>query len=377
MAFGKDPRVLETVQSFRAEARNFEKERARNSGGTGGGARPTWIDQFKPSIDGTDKIRLLRGQYEVEYGDSNGQVLKRVQSFYPFIQHYHATREKYSICSAGPLANFKGKADPCRGCTQFWDEKMANKGTKKSGAMSRRDMYSFSILHYAPYAYVEQVDRDGKVRTNENGEPYMSWVRVFPHEMSKFAGREMREAHLLHWDMGYAHYSTLLEYDEEIGRSCRSCGGRNSIQLEAWTCTACGEALIERNTTYSPKEVKDLTSGEVRCAHCQHVGMLQEYVSCTQCKNGLRADIFDVDIEIKRKSDAQRGGNATQLIITSWSDPHPIDQRFTDIAKPMDLPKIFRPTPMEKQEDLFGPWASQSAGRQPVTVGSMSRPYNK
>ena len=381
MAYGKDPRVLEGVSSFRNEARNFENERARSPAGGTGGTRPTWIDSFKPQMDDEDRIRVIPGHYEVEVAVGTSaqdvKVEKRFQTFFPWHQHYHAIKEKYVTCSAGPLGGFKGKSDPCRACDQFWADKMANRGTKKQGPISRREMYSFTVLHYAPYAYIEQTDQNGAIRMNENtNEPYMNWVRVFPHELAKFAGREMRDAMVLHWDMGTAHYTTLREYDESIGKSCRCCGGRNTIQMEAWLCTnpACGEALIERGTTYSPKEVKELTQGEVRCAHCQQVVWLKEVISCTQCGSGQRADIFDVDMSVERVPDG-KGNKGTNLLITEWSEPRPIDARYTEIAKPMDLKKIFTPTPIAKQEELFGPYTPVNTGntRQPVTVGS--RPY--
>jgi hypothetical protein len=373
MAYGKDPSVLDNASNFGESARRYEREKAKPSSG-GGGSLPSFIDQFKPSKDEPDLIRIIPGQYEFEAAvgtnASDVRIVKRTEQFYPYVDHYNAVLKKGCICSAGILGSFKGKAEPCRACDQFWAEKVANRGTQKQPVMKRSDKYSFTVLHYAPYAFVEQTDyKTGAIRTNEQtGEPYMGWVRVHEYERAKFAGREMREAHVLHWDIGWGHYSTLLEINDQIGKSCRTCGGRNTIQMEAWTCTApgCGEALIEKGTTYKPAEIKELTQNDVRCAHCQQVMRLKEHVSCTQCGSGRRADITNVDINVKRQEEDSK------LLITEWSNPGPIDARFTDIAKPMDLKRFFTPTPVEEQIKRFGPWTGGTT-RQPATVGS--RPY--
>jgi predicted RNA-binding Zn-ribbon protein involved in translation (DUF1610 family) len=374
-SFGKDPANLPSTGNFGHDARFNEANKPRPQGG--GGGKPTWIDNFKPSTAEADVVRVLKGQYEVDVavGDNNTvQVVKKTLTYYPWTEHFHGGLRKGCTCSAGPLAMFKDKRQPCRACDIFW----ANKSKGKKNPMSRREMYSFSVLHYAPYTLMEQVDKDGKIRCNDEGEPYMNWVRrtKFEVQQDQAGGREVRDAHLLHWDIGYGHWGTLLEYDKEFGKSCRSCGGRDTIQMEAWTCPHCGEALIEPNSTYTQAEIDEITNKEVRCAHCQQVGRLTEYVSCTNCANGRRADIFDVDMGVKRVADA-KGGNQTTLMVTSWSNPRPIDARFTELAKPLNLSKVFVPTPMEVQEELFGAGAPNPGARQPVTtVGGHSRPFN-
>ena len=386
MAYGKDKSQLSNVPNFRAAAQNYEQHKARPP--SGGGGRPTWIDKFNPSTDTPDEIRILRGNYEVLIGVQTGvpptySIEKQILPYYPFVEHFHGGLKRGCVCSAGPFAAFKDKRDECPGCDQHWAERSANRGTKNKGAMARRDMYSFSVLHYAPYAYIEQRDRDTmQIRTDDNGKPYMEWVRILPNERNdpKFQGKEKRDAHVLHWDIGFGHWNTLLEYDKEIGQSCRACGGRDTIVLEAWLCPACGTDLIDPNTTtYKPEELADLLKGEVTCASCKEVVRLTEAISCKGCNNAERADIFDVDMRVKRVAPPD-GGNQTTLMVPGWSNPRGIDQRFVDLAKPLDLKKIFTPTPPDKQREIFkmaegsSPAIAQAGGRSPV-VGGHSRPY--
>lgn len=383
-SFGKDPSQLGRVQNFRNQAQHYEKSKAHSGGGSKFGP-PTWLNKFNPSYDDPDEIRVVRGDYEVLVGLQDATVDKQVLPYFPFVEHFHGGLKKGSVCSAGPLGSFKDKRDPCIACDLYWAERSANRGTKKQGAVSRRDMYSFSVLHFAPYAYIEQVDRETlKIREDSEGKAYMAWERILPNEVNhpKFQGKERRDAHMLHWDIGFGHWNTLLAYDKEIGKSCRACGGRNTIKTEAWLCPACGEALIEPgNTTYTPQEVEQLTTDDVTCAHCHQVIRMNELISCRGCAQGVRADIFDVNMSVKRVKDP-KGGNQSTLMVTGWSDPCGIDQRFTDIAKPLDLKKIFTPTSIELQSEIYrtGPGAPApvaASGRTPITVGQHSRPFSK
>lgn len=365
MAFGKDDRNLNSMPSFRQQARGYNAQRPKFTGGGGGFA---FRDRFQPSTDEPDEVRVLKGNYEVKIGQQDGSIITQTLFYYPYIEHFNATLKKGGQCSAGPLGMFKGKGEPCLGCDQFWADKNAG---RKNGPMSRRELWAFTVLHYATYAKVPQVDRTtGQTKTNDQGVAYTNWERVLPHERLKFQGMEMRDFNVMHWSLGFGHSQVLMDYDKEIGRSCSSCGGRDSIVCEAWTCGHCGEALIEPSTTtLSPKEIDEFTSKPVRCAACGTEGMLQEIISCQRCPNAKRAEIFDVDIRVKRVQPPDNT-NQTKLIVTGWSDPRPIDVRFAEFAKPLALDKIFAPTPIEKQQEMWG-----GGSRAPVTGQQLSRQY--
>lgn len=369
MAYGKDPKVLDEIPSFRQSSALEESLRPKRGGGGGGGVRPYYFDTFKPSHDQPDTIRVIQGKYDCLIGTQDGElVMQPGLSYYSYIEHYHATARRSIICSAGPFGAFKGKAEPCYGHEMFWADKSAG---KKNGPMSMSEKKSFSVLHYATYARTEQIGPDGKEKRNSEGEPYMEWVRVLDHErnLPKYASKEKVEARMLHWDMNYSHWNTLLDYAKEIGKSCVSCQSRDTVSWDAWVCENCGEALIEKlTTTLSPKEIDEITLSKVRCGKCTHVGYLQEILSCSSCPKGKRAEIFDVDMYVKVVADPTGRSKATTLAITGWSNPRPVDARFADIAKPLDLPKIFTPTPYEKQLQIFGAAPSDTSTRQPVTV---------
>lgn len=396
MSFGKgnaDPRM----GSYRQKAVHHQQQRTQRRSGGGGGF--TFIDQFKPDYDVPDIIRIIPGDYEVKTATQDGSIELDRQPYFPFGEHFHATLERGSVCSAGPLYAWKDKKDPCYACDLFWQGMTTgNDGKKKRGPMSRRDMVSFTVVHFHGYHKVEQVDRNsGQVRMNKNtNEPYWNWVRCEGGKACTMcvAGKEKRMAHRMHWDLGTAHFGTLWEYEREIGKGCVTCGGRSTIEWDALVCRSCGEPKVVREeTTMKPKEVDELFTSVNKCANpqCGFEGFLDEIISCQNCtpmgRNPSRATLFDVDIHVKRQK-SNEGAVGSTLMITQWSEPRAIDQQFTDLAKPMDLQKIFSPTPLDAQANIYNLTADKLAalkagqqlpsGRQPSTANDpadQSRPY--
>jgi hypothetical protein len=311
------------------------------------------VNEFKPSLDYPDTIRVIRGSYTVQIPDELGVICDTTLSYYPYIEHFHGLLKKGGVCSAGPLHAFKNQRQPCLGCDKFWEQR--EMGNKK-GAMGKREMYALTVMHFAPYAKVEQLDFHTKqVRRNSKGEPYMEWVQMLPHERMKFQGREMREWNLMHWSLGFGHMTSLTDYAKTaIGQSCKNCGGVGCIIPVALTCRNCGNALLEyESTSLNPKQIDAMVDNAVKCPHCGFNDMLNEYINCSKCGNGARADIYDVNIQLKKVQPSD-GSNNNMLNCQGHSNPGPIDSRFAEFAKPLDLPDIYAPTPLIKQAEIWG-----------------------
>jgi hypothetical protein len=378
MAFGKDSSQLGNVGNYRQMA--MTQVHRGNGGGNrgGGGGMPTFVDRFKPSTTEEDFIRLVAGNFTIISAVDKENTVQRVLPFMTFTEHFDGQTKQSCTCSAGPFAHMKDKKQPCRGCDMFWEFK---KPDGKPGArMSKRDMFAFSIIHYAPYAHVPQLDRrTGQVRTNSEGKPFMEWKRVYRHEKAQYDGYEQKTAHRLHWPMGTEHYGVLWEYDDKIGQSCSACSGVKTITPISWNCSNpdCGEEIIDmESTTLPPEEIKKITfSEDTTCPRCRTKGFLKEIVSCKNCtpigREPKRATLFDVDMHVQRKP-ANDGSDKTALLVTGWSEPRPIEAQYAELAKPLMLDKIYAPTPWDKQVEKFGPPTSMPA-RTPVNGGTV--PY--
>lgn len=383
MAFGKDDSQLNNMGTYRQMAMTHVPQNRNANNRGGGGGMPTFIDRFKPSTSEEDLIRLLAGNFTIETALNKDQSVRRTLPFMTFTEHYDAKTKQSITCSAGPFAQFKEKRGACRGCDMFWEFKKED--GKPGGRVSKRDMFAFSIIHYAQYAHVPQLDRTTKQpRTDQSGKPYMGWHRVLRHERAEYAGYEARSAHKLHWPMGTEHYGVLWEYDAEIGRSCVTCGGVQSITPVAWNCAnpACGEEIIDCETTTLPQDeiIKITNSNDTVCPRCKTRGFLKEVVSCKNCtpigQTPRRATLFDVDMRVRRKP-ANDGSDKTTLLVVGWSEPRPIDPQYAELAKPLALDKIYSPTPWDRQIEKFGPPSTQQGQppRTPVNGGTV--PYNR
>jgi hypothetical protein len=143
---------------------------------------------------------------------------------------------------------------------------------------------------------------------------------------------------------------TIEGYDDIIGKMCKNCGaGPDAIRRRALLCQKCGEAIVDCNSTnVALAEQQKMLFKDVPCTTCGHVAPLRSYDECCGCNNPVRACIFDVDVNIGRM---QSTGNSTQLIFSSWSQPHPIDASYK--IHPLPLATMYAPDTLETQQKRF------------------------
>lgn len=385
MAYGKDQSVLAGTGSFRQRAgqysanKNEQRSKAR-------GAAPYFVGQFKPPLDDSATIRLLEGHYQVEEAkaagkDEKGQTIWTVEKvdlpFFPFTEHFDGRNEKSALCSAGPLAMDKNKRQPCHGCDIHWSTREAGAdGKKKSDRMSRADKYAWSLIDYGRYHKMPQIDRQtGQIRRADDGTPYTNWVPCIGTGCDGCKGNvETTQGQTRHWSMGWAHYQTILSTDAEIGKSCANCCGVETIQGRAWLCPQCGEAAIDLQSTSLKKDEVSAVTDRVFHCNCGYNGFLQELIECRQCTpaggRARRATLFDVDMQVKRVETGSGSAKQTTLSVVRFSAPRPIDKSFEALAKAMPLEKIYVPTPLDTQANLFG--VSAAPQRQPRTAADIA-----
>jgi len=343
-------------------------KRPTRSGGGGG----YFGNRYKPPTISTDIVRLIPGDYllpviDYENGclvlDENNQPLMEPSTYYKYVEHYHAKKKMSSICSSGPLGHIKGKAEPCHACDGYWKEWMQRQetGANHPNTISRRDMWVFTVLVMHPFHKVEALDKNNQVKINDTtGQPFYVWTRCegrgCPHCA---AGKETKDGHIQHWPMGKNHFNTLVSYAAEVGQHCSKCGKMDCIEEIAWVCQNpdCGEAVIDLSTTrLSNEEIRRITDEPAHCPRCNEVDYLNDMYECVNCRSqglaGKRATLFDVNLHVKRVEDPN-GGNQTSLSIVRSSEPTPIDPKYGEV-KPLNLSKIYMPTPLDRQLLIFG-----------------------
>lgn len=360
-------------QSF---AQRAKRSMQKPKGGGGGGA-PYFVNSYKPSIGAVDTIRLLPGQYMTPIVDfdakdlvrgEDGQPLLEAEPYIQFVEHYSGAKNRSSICSAGPLGNFKGKGEPCLACDWFWYEWRVRQSTgdkKKPKSMSKRDMWALSVLVQAPFHKVDEIDsQTNQPRINPNTkQPYYKWLICTGRGCEHCAaGREVKQGHVQHWPMGRDHFNTLIDYSGMISKHCSVCGTENCIEEIAYVCghEDCGEAVIDMTTTsLNDQQIEEMATQMVTCPTCRRKTFLSSVFRCPVCEGGgrvgARATIFDVDFKVKRITDSTGESDKTILTIVGTSKPGPVNNIYgPDLRKPLDLVKIYSPTDMQRQLAFYG-----------------------
>jgi len=252
MSFGKDPKQLENIPAFggpnlrQQVAQQQYRPKPENNGG--GGVAPAFIGAYYPSKDATDRIRLIRGAYQVESIDPNndGATITQTLSYMVATSHESQRTHRTGYCSAGPFRRSKAKALPCRGCEVFWAEYNVH---KRGVTMSMRELTIFNVFDYGEYAHVPQTNKAGVVRTDASGNAYMEWRKIYGRNDKNANAPERQMGMLRHWELGHRHLGQLLAYDADISKSCVNCGSADSITITAYLCPHCKDAVIDMSDT--------------------------------------------------------------------------------------------------------------------------------
>ena len=260
---------------------------------------------------------------------------------------------------------------------------MALKGQKKRPAMGMSDKFVVSVFHYAHYHKGPQYDSNGQMKLNPHTqEPYLEWSpcnqHTYGYPCRNCQGNyETKFGHMLHWPMGFGHWNVLLSKQADVERHCVGCGGTYCIRSLAWLCQHCDNAVINlSSTTRTPEEIIKMTTSQVVCPYCKQFGFLQEDISCANCRNPQRASLFNVDLWVMRVKQGTGDNETTVLQPSQTSAPGPINEAFASVIKPLDLLKIYAPTPLEEQARLFQlPMPGAQPPPVPMTAEQAARPY--
>lgn len=369
MAFNKDPNQLMNMPPHGGNYIQRAKTAARRPNRSGGGQSFYWKDTYTPPDLSTDIIRLVPGEYPQEVTYDGETVVTESFPFFMFREHHNGKRG--CICCGGALWANKEKALMCPSCVTFWEDVRERKAKKARGdntkgpnRMSCRDQFAFNVFDYGMYFEVPEVDKNGQFRmNNKTNQPFTHWVKGSPNDPA-MQGRPWKHGNLLPWAMATTYKDTLFNYAKQIGKSCKSCGSRDSITCVMKICgnKDCRQIVYDpNNTALTDEQRENIDSYPYTCPHCGQTNFVEEVVECSRCQNAARATLFDVDLQIQRMGTK---GQQTFLQVISWSDPRPIQVADPEILKtivPLDLPKQFSPHSPEEQYKIFGTSAAPPA----------------
>lgn len=358
-SFGKDTSQLVGVEPYggNLSQRTNAIRNAKKESRSGGGSRPYWSGALKIPEDHSRVLRFIPGQHKQMYSEDGTTAPHEVQLEYiMFREHYHGGVRKGGICSAGPLFKNREQRDPCRGCELFWEDVGENRNRKKSERvkrMSMRDMYAFTVWDYGLWVKVTSRGNDGK--------EYYDWEPA-PMGDPRAQTMEHKYGNLVHFSMGQTYFDTIFDYnDKTIQHDCATCGSHGSIRSTLKMCgnPQCQAVIVDlTTTTLTPEQLKQFNERPYNCPRCGSVGFAAELIECDNCAaNGWtprRASFFDVDLEVSATGSK---GNQTYLQILNRWGPQAIQVQDPEVLqkiKPLSLEKIYSPTPMDRQVQIWG-----------------------
>lgn len=385
MAFGKDPRGAENVIPYgggtmqqRDALRRTKQKEARAQRGSGA---PYWKGTFKLPQEFSRLGRFIAGAYPNTYSLDGETTQTDTLEYYIYAEHFHGASRRGAICSAGPFYANKKKAEPCAGCQMFWEdvrERQAKKArgdrSKGPNRMSRRDMFAFNWWDYGLWLKLPRTDVDGNVIINPNtNQPYTDWEMAHPSDPRQ-AQYESKWGNLVVWPMSETYKDQLFAYaDRTICNDCATCGSQGTVVAVAKVCgnPNCGRTVYDpQSTSMSVEKQRKIDATPYRCEHCGEELFLREILSCRVCGQygaaPKRATIFDVDLELIAVPSGD--GKQTNLQILNRSNIRSIqvaDPQILSSIKPLDLITKFKPTPLEKQHELWG-ISTGSTGQQGI-----------
>jgi hypothetical protein len=366
--FGKDEKILDTLPTIQG---NFQQS-AHVSQTTGRQSnapskKKYWAEKLKVPSGALSAatVRILPGEYSIIKSDNEGNLAKHLQIYYEAWEHAFGMRT--AICSGGPyrkMESHRDLADPCHGCTMYWEERWERRGKGMNEwedmKMKFRPLYAFSVavlgaVHKIPARYSKAGTRPGQVKTDKEGNPVLEWVTCQRQNCEGCRiGAETQDGILLPWVMSTTQFQTIQEWDLLIGQDCTCCGAVKGLSIEAWVCRQCGDVVIDMARTQLRDEQLRKMVGELHnCSRCNFVGLMKEVLRCTSCQSPARASIGDVSIDIY----LQKGDKPNMTILQSSRISPPCDvppQYLPLVLQPLDMPSLFAPDSLETQASIWG-----------------------
>jgi len=344
-----------------------------------------WSEQFKLPIgaDNAATIKVVPGEYETIECTDKGE-LYRVRSIWKKA-YEHATRSGTGICSGGPyrfMESFSDQRDPCHGCDISWEDRWERRAKGENEWENRKvrtsALYGFSVavlgtVHLVPSIYGPKSKHAGQVKVDSKGNKVMEWVCCSRRGCEGCrTGAESQDGILLPWVMRTSHFRTLTGWSASIGQDCLMCGGERTISIDTWNCPTCQEVVVDERTTNRSREDLDaFVMDTVICPKCRNEVMLQEVISCTGCDSPLRANLWDVEIDVYAEKDANGHLNLQKARV---SRPKGVEERYAHLViEPLDMDALLRPTSLETQAKRFGIEDKLTADK----VERMARDYTR
>jgi hypothetical protein len=231
---------------------------------------PTQFEYFHLPIKCTAVVRILKS------------------NIFNFVQHTKKEPGKKKFTSLRCTANSNKTEGRCVGC--FYSDSDSG-----SDMFNTRNLHTLTLIDYSRLHILPTND--------EKKKDYRPCVG--PRCIICKEGLKPETVGRRHWALGPAHFGIVRDTNLKIGQRCISCR-TGTISIINLLCSKCGEPLFTDQQLGSMRDdaLLETLSRKYECGQCGSVGMPEEEKECSDCKDPIRASIFDTNLILKKVTSA-------------------------------------------------------------------------
>jgi len=350
------------VRNTRAQSAAFGKHaRQRAARNRGKGRRATVAGQYDYLKLGEIPIwlRFALQSYDFKTWDRElKEVVDVVDSpWYEYASHYYPKKRRTIICSAGPY-----RKDPCYPCSIeaiYWDDhREKEEEVRKAGItdvkiernppMRRGIRNAMAVLGVDDYFEIPLLDKDGKIRKSATGDVLKRYVAEPCARLPKGTKYPIKNGHNMNWSFPGTHLEQLQSFNRQLENVCANCA--TPLFASTLVCANCQHVEEDFGTAIEGEDLIILQDEKVRCSNCHSEDVIPN-PECSGCGDAESGGLMSFDIRLKAEP---AGENKTDLKMVGYRLPNYNEDLTHLYQNPLDIVKIFAPTPLNLQKTILG-----------------------
>jgi len=175
-----------------------------------------------------------------------------------------------------------------------------NQEQYKKRLKSGTQKWAITVVSLAPHHKVPQTDKNGMLKTRDDGTPYYNIYRCDYYGRNKectYCKDTINFPYVLgrkyYWSFGKNHRENLEGITDQISQRCNSCGV-GTVFIAKLTCANCGAIIADINSGLSDNDMNDRASLPCLCYNCNYTGYtIEAELRCNRCQQPKRQKITD------------------------------------------------------------------------------------
>jgi hypothetical protein len=292
------------------------------------------------------------------YNRESGQVETLTKTWYQFTDHYHNATKRHLVCSAGAYLD-----KPCLPHDinkKFYEARDAEYKATKVRSKQRPSVgssprFAFSTVVMEWIYSVPLTDSSGKVRTTRDGAPIFKNVPGPFVDKSIRGGLNRKFGHRFHLANSTEALHQLLALDKRLANNCKHCA--RSLYADTLKCPEC-KAPQALESAVEGEDLGTTREEHFACVQCSYRGPMFPVLQCA-CGNPKSGGLTSFDVRLRKEPTGETGSvilcTGVRIPLDDIKDTDALSSAMQALQDgPLDLYKIYAPTPIEEQRRVLG-----------------------